>query len=260
MSSKLSIPAMIATCVSIGALTPAAAGGDENFEVTVDSENAKRIADALSQSVSARQTDESGGGKAADAGPIKLQVTKKSDGPKPGTQNFAGLNFGIGISATYDLGQNDRVSEATLVGAPPGIVRVTNQDNVRARIMLESHYFFTPPGARAFWFFGPRNPRFDEMRADGTPQPTKWGIGPFVALQPGTENIIEAIGMGLMVGFRRGDSGDSFNIGVGAAFDPNTRTLGDGVIAGQPLPAGETDIRYLEQEQFGLLFLSSYSF
>ncbi|NWG90986.1 MAG: hypothetical protein HXY21_00555, partial [Parvularculaceae bacterium] len=233
---------------------PAAAGGDEAYDVSISRADAKKLVEAIAAAPSVGET-------AADGGPITLNVKKNEDGPPPGTQNFAGLNFGIGISATYDLGKNDRVSEATLVGGPPGIVRVTNQDNVRARIMLESHYFFTPPDARAFGAFGPKNPSAAQIKGDGAaPEPAKWGIGPFVALQPGTENIIEAIGMGLMVGFRRGDSGDSFNIGVGVAFDPNTRTLGEGIVAGQPLPPGETDIRYLEQEQFGLLFLSSYSF
>lgn len=248
--AHVTIAALVATAMTPA---PAAAGGDESYEVTIAPADAKEVAGALSAPP---------GGKAADDKPIKLNIVKKSDDPAPGTQNFAGLNFGIGISATYDLGKNDRISEAALVGGPPGIVRVTNQDNVRARIMLESHYFFTPPNGRAFGFFGPRNPTDESMKGlgAGPAEPAKWGIGPFVALQPGTENIIEAIGMGLMVGFKRGDSGDSFNIGVGVAFDPNTRTLGDGIIAGQPLPPGETDIRYLEQEQFGLLFLSSYSF
>jgi hypothetical protein len=158
---------------------------------------------------------------------------------------FAGLNFGVGISSTFDLGENDRVTEAELVA---GLVRVTNEDNVRARIMLESHYFFAPD---------------DDLLgiANNTGAGKEWGIGPFVALQPGTDEIIEAIGMGVMVGFKRSrDSSNSFNIGVGIVYDPNTKTLGPDIINGQPLPPGETEIRFLEQDQVGLLVLSSFSF
>jgi len=148
----------------------------------------------------------------------------------------------VGISATFDLGENDRVTEAELVN---GIVRVTDKDNVRARIMLESHYFFKPKGS-----FGLTGTSSEE-----------WGYGPFIALQPGTDEIIEAIGFGGMVGFRRGkDSDQSFNIGLGVVYDPNTQTLGPDIIDGQALPMGETEIRYLEQDQVGLLLLTSFSF
>jgi len=158
------------------------------------------------------------------------------------TREFAGLSFGVGISATFDLGENDRVSAAEVVN---DIVRVTDKDNVRARIMLESHYFFKPE--KAFPLTGTES--------------EKWGYGPFIALQPGTDEIIESIGFGLMVGFRRDeDSDQSFNIGLGVAYDPNTQTLGADVIDGQPLPAGETDVRFLEQDQVGLLLLTSFSF
>lgn len=157
-------------------------------------------------------------------------------------QEFAGLKFGVGISTTFDIGENDRVSEAELIN---GIVRVTDKDNVRARIMLESHYFFEPKGP---------------FRLTGTTA-DKWGYGPFIALQPGTDDIIEAIGFGGMVGFRRSkDSNQSFNIGLGVVYDPNTQTLGPDIIDGQPLPVGETEVRFLEQDQVGILLLTSFSF
>lgn len=167
--------------------------------------------------------------------------------------SFAGLQLGVGLSATYDLGENDRVTEAEVVG---GLVRVTNQDNVRARIMLESHYFFTPKG-KVLGFMGIT----ENASVNGVVENPKWGVGPFVAVQPGSNEVIEAIGAGVMVGFRRsGESSNSFNIGIGLAFDPNTKTLGEGIVDGQPLPPGETAVRYLEQEQLGLLILTSFTF
>ena len=157
---------------------------------------------------------------------------------------FAGLDFGVGLSFTRDDGTRDRIASASLVN---GIVRVEDENNDRARVMLESHYFFTPKAKLG---------RF-RVNSDDIKQ---FGVGPFVALQPGTDEIIEAIGMGLMVGFRRGDSGQSFNLGLGYVIDPNTRVLGDGLKADQPLPAGETEIRYKDASQGGFLILSSFSF
>jgi hypothetical protein len=64
-----------------------------------------------------------------------------------------------------------------------------------------------------------------------------------------------------MFGLRRpGDGSGSFNLGVGVLYDMNVRTLGDGIVENQPLPAGETEIRYKERSQSGLMILSSYSF
>ncbi|NWG92413.1 MAG: hypothetical protein HXY21_07875 [Parvularculaceae bacterium] len=244
----------VAAAVS-AAPAPAAAGGDEAYDVSISRADAKKLVEAIAAAPSVGETaaDEA----AKDDGPISLTVNKKEDGPPPGTQNFAGLNFGVGISSTFDLGRNDRVTEAEVVA---GLVRVTDQDNVRARIMLESHYFFVPrPDC------SDRNTRHQKVKLAGLAanscSQTEWGVGPFVALQPGTNEIIEAIGMGVMVGFKRSrDSSNSFNIGVGIVYDPNTRTLGPDIIDGQPLPAGETEIRYLEQDQVGLLVLSSFSF
>lgn len=157
---------------------------------------------------------------------------------------FAGLDFGVGLSFTRDDGKRDRIASASLVN---GIVRVDDENNDRARVMLESHYFFTPKAN--FGLFGDNSGDIKHV-----------GVGPFVALQPGTDEIIEAIGMGLMVGFRRGDSGQSFNLGFGYVIDPNTRVLGDGLKGDQPLPAGETEIRFKDASQGGFLILSSFSF
>lgn len=152
---------------------------------------------------------------------------------------FAGLDLGVGLSLTLDMGDRPRVEEAELVN---GIVRVTDQNDTRARIMLESHYFFTPDS------------RFLNV------EPKDWGIGPFVAIQPGTDDIIQAGALGMMIGFRRPGTSSSFNIGVGVVIDPDTQILGDGLVKDQPLPAGETEIRYKEESQVGLVILTSFTF
>jgi len=154
-------------------------------------------------------------------------------------EDFKGIKLGAGLSLTLDTGSHDRVNDAEVVA---GVVRVKDEDNARARIMLESHYFFLPQRG----FFG-------VSQGD-------WGVGPFVAIQPGEDDIVEAAALGLMIGFRRPNTSSSWNIGVGVVFDPDTKTLGDGIRPDQPLPAGETAIRYKERAQKGVVILTSFSF
>jgi len=166
------------------------------------------------------------------------------------TQQFGGLTLGVGLSLTHDLGKNDRIIKADVVG---GVVRVTEEKNDLARIMLELHYFFTP-------LIQPLDK-------------TWWGHGPFVAIAPGTtEKVIDAIGVGWMVGFRNriwdaekraytGWAATSWNFGIGFVVDANSKILGDGIRANQPLPPGETaPVRLKDTSQGGLMFITSFSF
>ncbi len=146
------------------------------------------------------------------------------------------FGFGAGLSYTIDTGQNDRIKSAEIRN---GIVRVTDKENGIPRLILEVHYFFKKTG---------------ELRG------SEWGYGPFVAIQPGENEIINAIALGWMWGFRDKDSGKvSWNIGVGVSADPNTQILGDGFEENQPVPAGETEIRYKEETQYGVMITFSAS-
>lgn len=178
----------------------------------------------------------------AASGPAFAASPKDNEpgGKDANQEDFAGkFKLGAGLSLTLDTGSHDRVNDAEIVA---GVVRVKDEDNARARIMLESHYFFRPKGN----FLG-----VDEG---------DWGVGPFVAIQPGENDIVSAAGLGLMIGFRRPNESGSWNIGVGVVFDPDTKTLGDGIRPNQPLPAGETAIRYKERAQKGVVILTSFSF
>lgn len=206
-------------------------------------------------------------------------------------EDLEGFHFGVALGTTVDLGKHDRIDEAQLVGgtqstggadegssddSSPQIVRVKKDSNVRARFMLESHYFFVPRKPFISKEFG--------VRAG------EWGWGPFVSIEPGgSDAIISSVGAGVLFGLRRqpliplptdGDSSangsgnktedggsqaappatDSFNLGIGVEVDPDVQVLGDGIKANQPLPDGETSIRYRNTEQVGLLFIFSYSF
>ena len=152
------------------------------------------------------------------------------------TRDFGGMHFGVGLSLTYDLGHHDRVIDAML--DENAIVRITNQNDAIPRIVLETHYFFA-----------------DSLSA--------CGCGPFVAIQPGTDQIIKAIGVGGMVGFKKdvkANGNDSWNIGLGFVFDPNTKILGDGVEENKPLPTGETNIRFKVADQIGIILVFSFAF
>lgn len=156
-------------------------------------------------------------------------------------QDFGEFGLGAGLSLTIDLGSKDRIADAQIVN---GIVRVIDQNNAVARLLLETHYFFKPQRSGPFGL-----------------EEKMWGLGPFVAIQPGDERIVEAIGLGLMIGFRREETRtDSFNIGIGFMIDPNTRVLGDGFVANAAPPPGETEVRYRETAQKGLMLLTSFSF
>jgi len=198
-------------------------------------------------------------------------ATEKPAAEKPGDKDkdkdkdkekdpttFAGLKFGAGLSFTYDTGKHDRVDSATIDAN--GIVRVDKTSNGIARIMLEAHYFFNPSKilvpAKAATATTPRIPAEREYR--------NWGWGPFVAVQPGSDEIINAIGLGLMFGFKyRDTSNQSFNLGFGLSVDPNTKVLGSEFVDGQPAPLGPDGkplpIRYVTREQAGVLLLASFS-
>ncbi|MDF2496358.1 hypothetical protein [Sphingomonas sp.] len=193
---------------------------------------------APSQAVSAGATSDA---KLTDAGEKSPDTSKSAASTgSDDTQEFGGIKFGVGMSVTIDLGESQRVVEAEIVD---GLVRAVKTDNSKARIMLESHYFFTP----SYSLFG-----LDE---------DEWGIGPFLAVRPGSDDVIDAIAFGGMIGFRYAkDSKSSFNIGMGLVIDPSVQILGKGLELDRPLPGNETEIRFRQTSQKGMLLMVSFSF
>ena len=143
-------------------------------------------------------------------------------------------------------------NKATLVN---NIVRVDEANNDLVRVVLEAHYFFTP-----------------DANFMGLTQ-YQWGHGPFVAILPGREKVIDAWGLGYMIGLRNQivtytEKGEpivkwlptSWNFGVAFMLDSKSKILGDGIRPNEPLPVGETAIRYKETSQGGVMFVTSFSF
>lgn len=53
---------------------------------------------------------------------------------------------------------------------------------------------------------------------------------------------------------------NAFTLGVGVVFDLNVKTLGDGIHANQPLPEGETEVRFKEKSRPSLMLMFTRSF
>ena len=173
-------------------------------------------------------------------------ATACASGGTASAQTLDGFKFGVGIALTSDTGSKEVVRSADVFN---GVVRVLDEDDQQVRVMFESHYFFTPD---------------TELPLLGSKKDT-WGVGPFIAFQAGEDQIISSVGLGMMIGFKRdadatSKAGDAFNIGLGVFIEPNSQVLGDGIVANQPLPAGETAVRYKEESQVSWGILTSFSF
>lgn len=191
-------------------------------------------------------------GASGRADEVTAQALRTDIVAKEADSDFKGLGFGVGLSLTIDGGKDSRVDDAELVDGiddqnkPTQIVRVKSVRDRVPRVMLESHYFF----------------EFKQQKVpDGSVKVARYGLGPFVSVQPGSNEIIDAIGMGVMFGMRRSPlKSDSFNVAVGYVVDPRVKILGDGIEANKPLPPGETQIRYKTTSQSGILILFSFAF
>lgn len=149
---------------------------------------------------------------------------------------FNRLGVGGAVGWTHNLGRT-RVESASVVN---GIVRIDAKQNDTVRPWVEVH---------SWWW---ESEDSEKARA-------KWGLGPFIAVAPGS-NFVDAVGGGLMFGRKYkkdATSNLSFNLSVGGALELNAKVLGDGVNANQPLPAGETSARTKTLSVASLLIMFS---
>ena len=141
-----------------------------------------------------------------------------------------GPGFGVGI---VHLGGKARVDDASVVN---GIVRVNRDSNTSIRPMVDVH--------------APIWPISGKIKA-----------GPFIGVQFSKEQLVDSLGTGLMFSLETGTAAPKrLNLGLGVVLDPNVRTLGNGIEEDQPLPAGETEIRYRSTSKFGVFFMTSVGF
>jgi hypothetical protein len=202
-------------------------------------------------------------------------VGKADEAPKPKTTpntsqvEWGGLGWGLGIATNFDIAGR-RVGSVDVDAN--NIVRVKDtSSNVNISFVLEAHYFLRD---LRFSFGNPSNCKslktYDPYNYINC---TDFAWGPFVAIEvgggttaPKTDGVITALAMGWMVGMRHPASNpdnknSSWNLGVGLRVTPNSQVLGDGIIANQRLPAGETaPVRLKTEPSYGVTLLSSFSF
>jgi len=215
---------------------------------------------------------------------LSAQAALAADRPVPAgsgsqlpydTASWAGLNWGLGIAADFDIG-GTRVANASIVN---GIVRLNDtSSNVGVSFVLEAHYFLRdvlvpfskgPGGCAQTTTPGITPNGYLDYNCN------EFAWGPFVAIEvgggsssaPANNGPITAYALGLMVGMhhpRIDASGKpdttSWNLGIGLRIDPKAQVLGDGFVANQPPPLGETAIRYKTEPKAGVMLLSSFSF
>jgi len=183
-------------------------------------------------------------------------------------KTWAGIGWGLGVAADFYV-HSRRVVDAQIISGS-NIVRVTDESaNVGVSFVLEAHYFLND----VFWQDGVR------VRAPGGCNQgktivlncTEIASGPFVAIEigGGTKATTDAgpitgYALGWMWGLHHpslsASNTSSWHFGVGLRVDPQARVLGDGFVANQPPPPGETSVRFKTEPRFGLMLLSSFSF
>jgi hypothetical protein len=158
--------------------------------------------------------------------------------------------LGIKLGAAFGLTHS---SEAAVVEAvlTNGLVRITKSQNANVGIWFETHRLFRSGDLFAKDVKTEAGVEISRLQA---------AIGPFVAVQSSNDRLLDALGAGLMIGFRQpGSDSGSINIGVGVALDSKYKVLGDGIQENQALPSGETEIRYREKSKFRLMVLFSFA-
>jgi hypothetical protein len=163
------------------------------------------------------------------------------------------FGFGLALGLSANVSGPDIVNNATVDAN--GIVRVNTRANTSAGFLLETHYFIWP------------NPPSDtQLQANSNQDLRWWGTGPFVAAQPGSSQIISAVGAGWMIGFRRpkGSKPSGFGLGVGYEAIPAAQVLGSEFVNGQPAPKGPNGqplpIRYETEDKGAMLIVLSITF
>jgi len=192
------------------------------------------------------------------------------------------LGFGIGIATDFNLSGGTRLAASdTAVAVVPanagGIVRVNEARNVGVGVVLEAHYFLRDY-LLPFGGFKDNCPKAapGSVVAGQTPNwlnCTELGHGPFVAIEVGSgtgdaaKGPVTAYALGWMVGMRHPNASStssnvSWNFGVGFRVEPGARFLGEGIVANQPLPPGETvsPVRTRSGTAYGVMLLSSFGF
>lgn len=183
--------------------------------------------------------------------PVNLTVQSPAAAQSASTSLKNDFGFGVALGLSVNVLGPDIVNNATIDAN--GIVRVNTRANATAGFMLESHYYVYP------------RPKPTVITGTDVDDRT-WGMGPFVAAQPGSAQIISAVGAGWMVGFRRpkGTTPSGFGLGFGYESIPAAQVLGSEFVNGQKAPVDANGsplpIRYETQDKGSVLVVLSVTF
>jgi len=189
--------------------------------------------------------------------------------PKTDPKTWAGIGWGLGVAADFYV-RGRRVVDAQIISGS-NIVRVTDESaNVGVSFVLEAHYFVSDVFLKSIT--GKKAPGECTQKAySADPNCTEVASGPFVAIEigGGTKATTDAgpitgYALGWMWGLHHPglsvSNASSWNLGIGFRVDPQAKVPGDGFIANQPPPPGETAVRFKTEPRYGLMLLSSFSF
>ena len=159
------------------------------------------------------------------------------------SQDFKGLKLGLGFAITQNIG-TARIETAEVIDDK---VRVTEERNTGVHAVGEIHRFTSKDTGTC-----------TEDDATGC---ARWGHGPFFSLQTGNNDVIEAAGLGYMVGFRQNeDKAQSLNIGLAIVADPSVKVLGDGVNENEKPPGAEKTARLKKTSGWSIAAVVSFGF
>jgi hypothetical protein len=174
-----------------------------------------------------------------------------------------GVGFGMGATITFNV-NDDRVASAEIVGDEKR-VRVSKVENVVPRMLLEAHYLFTTnpfvktAKTKSGVTFNVEKAQRERCENDASECPTI-AAGPFVGFQQnGDGTSFDSLALGIAMGFRPTQRA-GVAIGIGAMFDRSAKTLGEGITPGEPLPTGETVVRFKETSQVNPILSVSFTF
>lgn len=173
------------------------------------------------------------------------QVGITNDEAKAGKEFITGVKFGAGVMVDILTDGKKPVQSARVVN---GIVRSEEEGRSQVGVVAEVH---------SLWPWCIRKPNVEERCSYKN---AHLGVGPALGIKLGSNNVIDAIFLGAILAFRPDlTSTKSFNIAIGGILAPKVQVLGDGIENGQPLPTGETEVRFKKEDKYGYAILLSFA-